>query len=80
MITVRMSDDRRQRLDALVESGRFASRAQALTSAVDRLLIDEERRAVDDAIVEGYTRVPPTAEEDAWADWSAGESVREEPW
>ena len=80
MITLRMSEERRRRLDALVESGRYASRAQALTSAVDRLLADEERRAVDEAIVEGYTRIPPTAEEDAWAEWSARESVREEPW
>ena len=80
MITVRMSDDRRQRLDALVESGRFASRAQALTSAVDRLLAEEERSAIDQAIVDGYTRIPPTAEEDAWAESSVRESVREEPW
>jgi Arc/MetJ-type ribon-helix-helix transcriptional regulator len=80
VITVRMSDERRRRLDALVASGRFASRAEALTWAVDRLLDAEERRAIDRAIVEGYTRIPPTADEDDWAEWSTHESVREEPW
>jgi Arc/MetJ-type ribon-helix-helix transcriptional regulator len=80
MITVRMSEERRRRLDALVESGRFASRAQALTSAVDLLLAEEERHAIDKAIVEGYRRIPPTAEEDIWAEWSTYESLREEPW
>ena len=44
------------------------------------LLSREEEQAIDRAIVEGYTRIPSTPEEDAWAEWSARRSVAEEPW
>ena len=80
MITVRMSDDRVEQLDALVASGAYATRASAVRAAVDRLLALEERRAIDRAIIDGYTRIPPTDEERRWAEWATIESIREEPW
>lgn len=80
MITLRISEERRERLDALVAEGAFPTRAAALTAALDRMLADEARRAVDRAIVEGYTRIPSTPEEEAYATASTIESVREEPW
>lgn len=80
MITVRMSQERVGRVDALVASGVYATRAEVVRAAVDELLRREEEAAIDRAIVEGYTRIPSTPEEDAWAEWSARESVREEPW
>ena len=79
MITVRMSDDRVAAIDALVASGR-ASRAAVIVEAIDRLVAQLESEAIDRAIVEGYTRIPETAEELEWADWSTEESIREEPW
>ena len=79
MITVRMSDDRVRAIDELVASGR-ASRAAVIVEAIDRLVADLERERIDRAIVEGYTRVPSTPEEDDWAEWSTLESIREEPW
>jgi Arc/MetJ-type ribon-helix-helix transcriptional regulator len=80
MITLRISEARRERLDALVSEGVFPTRAAALTAALDRLLADEAERAIDRAIVEGYTRIPPTPEEDEYARRSAIDSIREEPW
>lgn len=80
MITVRMSKDRVGRVDALVTSGVYSTRADLVRAAVDELLRREEEAAIDRAIVEGYTRIPSTPEEDAWAEWSARESIREEPW
>ena len=80
MITVRMSDDRVQAIDELISSGSRRSRAAVIVEAIDRLLAELEREAIDRAIVEGYTRIPSTPEEDAWAEWSARESIREEPW
>lgn len=74
-----MSDERVDAIDALVASGR-ASRAAVIVEAIDRLVADLERERIDRAIVEGYTRIPQTAEELAWADWSTEESLREEPW
>ena len=80
MITLRVSEERLRRVDEAVARGAFLTRAAALSAAVDRLLAEDEQRAVDRAIVEGYTRIPPTAEEDAWARASGLESIREEPW
>lgn len=80
MITIRMSKERVERVDALVASGAFATRADAVRAAVDRLLAEEEARAIDRAIVEGYTRIPQTAEDLAWAEAAGRRSVGDEPW
>jgi len=80
MITVRMSKDRVEQLDALVASGAYATRAGVVRAAVDRLLATLESEAIDRAIIDGYTRIPPTAEELAWAERAVIESIREEPW
>jgi Arc/MetJ-type ribon-helix-helix transcriptional regulator len=80
MITLRISDERRERLDALIAEGTYATRAAALTVALDRLLAEEEERAIDRAIVEGYTRIPQTPEELAMAEASARRSIADEPW
>lgn len=80
MITVRMSPDRVASIDALVASGTYATRADVVRAAVDELLRLEEERAIDRAIVDGYTRIPQTAEELAWAEASARRSIAEEPW
>lgn len=69
-----------ERLDGLVAAGAYESRAAAIIAALERLVTDLEREAIDRAIVDGYTRIPPTADEDAWAEWSTVESVRDEPW
>lgn len=75
-----MPSERLERLDALVASGEFPTRAAAIVSAIDQLLRDIEEREIDRAIVEGYTRIPPTPEEDAWAEASARRSIADEPW
>jgi Arc/MetJ-type ribon-helix-helix transcriptional regulator len=80
MITVRVSEERAQRLDDLVASGAYPTRAAAVTAALDRLLADAAAREIDRAIVEGYTRIPPTPEENAWAEASARRSIADEPW
>ena len=80
MITVRMSVDRVERVDALVASGIYATRAEVVRAAVDQLLGRAEEQAIDRAIVEGYTRIPQTAEELASADLDLIDSLREEPW
>lgn len=80
MITVRVTDERAQRLDGLVSSGAYPTRAAAVTAAIDRLLAEAAAREIDRAIVEGYTRMPPTPEEDAWAKAAARRSIADEPW
>jgi Arc/MetJ-type ribon-helix-helix transcriptional regulator len=75
-----MSEDRVERLDALVASGAYETRAEAVRDAVDRLLKTLENEAIDRAIVEGYRRIPQTAEELRWAKAAARRSIAEEPW
>ena len=74
-----MSEDRVRAIDELVASGR-PSRAAVIVEAIDRLVAELERERIDREIVEGYARIPQTAEELDWADWSTEESIREEPW
>lgn len=80
VVTVRMPDDRLSAIDALVASGSHPSRAAVIIEAIDELVAQLESDAIDRAIVEGYTRIPETDEELAWAEWSTLESIREEPW
>ena len=80
MITVRMSADRVEQLDALVASGAYATRAGVVRAAVDRLLATLESEAIDRAIIDGYTRIPQTEEELSWAEAAGRRSIAEEPW
>ena len=68
------------RIDALVAAGEYESRAAFIVEAIDKLSAQLERDATDRAIVEGYTRIPPTPDELAWADAAGRRSIAEEPW
>jgi Ribbon-helix-helix protein, copG family len=54
------------------------SRSQLIRDAVEAYLADDRAAAIDRAIVEGYTRIPP--EPDPWAEAAADDSIRAEPW
>lgn len=56
------------------------SRSTLIREAVEQYLHDEREAEVDRAIIEGYRRIPPTAEEARWAEAAAREAVRAEPW
>jgi metal-responsive CopG/Arc/MetJ family transcriptional regulator len=55
------------------------SRSHLIREAIESYLHDEREDAIDRAIVDGYTRVPP-AEHDPWAEASARRSIAAEPW
>jgi metal-responsive CopG/Arc/MetJ family transcriptional regulator len=74
-----MTDDSVARMDALVEE-HYGSRTALIVDAINRLVDELEQREIDRRIVEGYTRIPQTDEELRWAEASAVESIREEPW
>jgi metal-responsive CopG/Arc/MetJ family transcriptional regulator len=68
-----------QRLDErAAREGR--SRSALIRDAIDAYLYDEEEARIDREIREGYERIPETDEEMAWAEASAREMIREEPW
>jgi Arc/MetJ-type ribon-helix-helix transcriptional regulator len=57
-IPVRIPDEDARRLDAVVASGRFASRSDALREALARLLREERERELVDAYRRGYEKYP----------------------
>lgn len=47
---------------------------------IEAMAAVEQRRRVDRAIVDGYSRLPPTEAEDHAAFVSLSEAILEEPW
>jgi metal-responsive CopG/Arc/MetJ family transcriptional regulator len=56
------------------------SRSTLIREALEQYLHDELEAEIDRQYVEGYTRIPQTEEEEAWARANAAEAIREEPW
>jgi Arc/MetJ-type ribon-helix-helix transcriptional regulator len=69
-ISVRLDLRQVENLDELVAEEGFASREDAIRAAVEMLVADvERRRRIDEAIVEGYRRIPQGEFDDApWPD------------
>jgi Arc/MetJ-type ribon-helix-helix transcriptional regulator len=79
-IAIRIPDTLAQQLEALVASGRFDTKADAVRTALEAM-VDAERRAdVGRRIVEGYRKVPQEDVEVAAAAEAASRSIDEEPW
>jgi Arc/MetJ-type ribon-helix-helix transcriptional regulator len=79
-IAVRLPEELLSELDALVASGVYESRAAAVRAGVEAIMALEHRRQIDQAIVVGYQRIPPTAVEHDAAVASLRDAVAEEPW
>ena len=67
-------------LDDLVESGAYESRAAVVRAGIEAIARLERQRRIDRAIVDGYTRLPPTAAEDDAALLSLSQAILDEPW
>ena len=80
MITLRMPEERVARIDEIVAAESYESRASFIVEAINRLVDELEQQEIDRRIVEGYTRIPQTDEEQRWARLAALDSIREEPW
>jgi metal-responsive CopG/Arc/MetJ family transcriptional regulator len=74
---VQLTDDLLAELDARrAREGR--SRSELIREAIEAYLADDREAAIDQAVVEGYTRIPPA--EDYGAEWAARTVVAAEPW
>ena len=67
-------------VDRLVAEGVYPTRAAAVRAGLEAIAEAERRRAVDKAVVAGYTRMPPTPAEIQAARESLREAIAEEPW
>lgn len=79
-IPIRLSADMLADLDALVASGTYRSRAAAIRAGIKQVVHSEQQRRIDQEIVEGYVRHPPTEAEEQAAFDSIRDAINEEPW
>jgi Arc/MetJ-type ribon-helix-helix transcriptional regulator len=79
-IAIRIPTGLAEQLEALVASGRFETKADAVRSALEALLDAERRADVGRRIVEGYQRVPQDDVDVVAAHQAASRSIDEEPW
>lgn len=79
-LVTRIDDDLARAIDDLVAAGEVASRSDAVRVALRRLVDDRRRRDVGRAILEGYERVPLTAEEIGWSNQLTDRMIAEERW
>lgn len=79
-IAVRLPQELLTLLDDLVERGVYESRASAVRAGVEAVAELDRRRLTDQAIVEGYRRVPPTDADRRAAIASLRDAIAEEPW
>lgn len=79
-VAVRLPLDLLAAIDRLVAAGAYPSRAAAVRAGLAAIADAERRRAVDDALIEAYSRIPPTPAEGAAALASLREAIAEEPW
>ncbi len=79
-LVTRVSDELVAQVDELVSAGVVASRSAAVRQALESLVDDARRRAIGHAIVDGYHRVPQTAEEQEWAAASTRDMLGEDAW
>lgn len=79
-IAVRIPDEQLQAIDDMVARGKYATRAAAVRAGIDAVVEIDRRRQVDQQLVEGYARTPPTAGEQAAAIASLRDAIADEPW
>jgi Arc/MetJ-type ribon-helix-helix transcriptional regulator len=79
-VAIRLPAPLLESLDSLVKSGAYESRAAAVRAGIEVIARLEEQRRIDRAIVDGYTRLPPTENEDRAALVSLNEAILDEPW
>jgi Arc/MetJ-type ribon-helix-helix transcriptional regulator len=79
-IALRLPDDLVCALDELIRAGHYDTRTDVLKAALRDLLEAHQRREIDRAIVEGYSRNPQTDDEVALAAAMTRALIEEEPW
>lgn len=79
-IAVKLPDELVRELDALVAQGLFPSRSSAVRRAVEAVVAEQRRAALERAYADGYRQVPESESELAEARRLATQAIEEEPW
>ncbi len=79
-LVTRVSDELLVEIDELIAEGIVASRSDAVRAGLAAFVDGHRRRAVGQAIVDGYLRLPQQEDELAGLDEATRALVLEEPW
>lgn len=79
-LVTRVPDELIASLDDLVRDGHFASRSEAVRTGLTAVVEQQRRRAVGQAIVDGYRHAPQTGADEEWSDAASAAMIAEEPW
>jgi metal-responsive CopG/Arc/MetJ family transcriptional regulator len=79
-IAIRIPADLLEAIDGLISGGMAENRAALVRQALERFVDEAERIRIDQAIIEGYRRLPATREEEAAALAAIRQSIAEETW
>jgi Arc/MetJ-type ribon-helix-helix transcriptional regulator len=79
-VAVRLDTALLERLDWLVTRCDFENRAEAIRTALVELARREREREIDEQIVDGYRRVPPTERERSWAGSRGWPGLSDDDW
>lgn len=79
-LVTRVPDELIASVDDLVREGLFSSRSEAVRSGLTAVVEQQRRRAVGQAIVDGYRRTPQTDADGLWSDAAGTVMIAEEPW
>lgn len=76
----RVPDTTAAAVDELIEAGVYASRSEAVRAGLDAVVDRERRKALGEAIADGYRRIPQDADDLSWPDAATSAMIAEEPW
>lgn len=79
-LVTRIDDDLARAVDELVSEGEVASRSEAVRVGLRQLIESRRRAKIGRAIVDGYERIPETADEVRRSDDLTRQLVDDEPW
>lgn len=79
-LVVRVPEGLVASVDALVSSGRFASRSETVRAGLESLIERERRAATGRAIVGGYEKLSQDGDDLEWPDSASAAMIAEEPW
>jgi Arc/MetJ-type ribon-helix-helix transcriptional regulator len=79
-IAVRLSEELLATVDELIAEGTVESRADAVRRGLEMVVDQAERVRIDRALIAGYRRLPPTADEEAAARAALRAAIEDEPW
>ena len=79
-LVTRVPDDVVAAIDGLVDEGVFESRSDAVRAGLVAVVDQRRRKAIGQAIAEGYRRVPQDDDDLVWTEAASAAMIAEEPW